>query len=213
MTALRITEIFYSIQGESTTSGWPTIFIRLTGCPLRCQYCDTSYAFQGGKKLTYDAIIEKLQAYHCQRICITGGEPLAQPACYPFLTYLADKGYQISLETSGARDIQAVDPRIMIVMDLKTPDSLEESKNMYSNIGHLKTGDQIKIVICSQNDYQWAKELLEKNIIPANIEILLSPSWGQIDPRQLAEWILADALSVRLQVQLHKILWEDSPGR
>ena len=213
MTALRITEIFYSIQGESTTSGWPTIFIRLTGCPLRCQYCDTSYAFQGGEKLSYDAIIEKIQAYHCHRICMTGGEPLAQPACYPFLTHLADKGYQISLETSGARDIQAVDPRVMIVMDLKTPDSLEESKNMYTNIQHLKTGDQIKIVICSQKDYQWAKELLEKNIIPANIEILFSPSWGQIDPKQLAEWILADALPVRLQVQLHKILWEDSPGR
>lgn len=210
---LRITEIFYSIQGESSTCGWPTIFIRLTGCPLRCQYCDTSYAFQGGQKLSFEQILEKISTYNCKRICITGGEPLAQPNCYPLMTYLAEQGYDISLETSGAREIQGVDPRVMIVMDLKTPDSLEESKNLYSNIEFLKPSDQIKFVICSEQDYLWSKQIIANYAIPQDVDILFSPSWGQVPAEQLAEWILRDELPVRFQLQLHKILWDDGPGR
>lgn len=213
MTLLRITEVFYSIQGESSTIGWPTIFIRLTGCPLRCQYCDTAYAFKGGKKRSFEDILQEIQAYRCRRICVTGGEPLAQPGCYPFLSYLADAGYQISLETSGARPIESVDPRIMIVMDLKTPDSLEESQNLYDNIPHLKSNDQIKFVICSRNDYEWSKQMIASLDIPAKVDLLFSPSWGQVKPEELAEWILQDQLPVRMQVQLHKILWDDGPGR
>lgn len=210
---LRITEIFYSIQGESSTSGWPTIFVRLTGCPLRCQYCDTSYAFQGGQKLSFEQILEKVASYNCNRICITGGEPLAQPNCYPLMTYLTENGYQLSLETSGAREIHSVDSRVTIVMDLKTPDSLEESKNLYDNIAFLKTQDQIKFVICSEKDYLWAKEIISKYPIPQGVDIVFSPSWGQIKAEQLAEWILRDELPVRFQIQLHKILWDDGPGR
>jgi 7-carboxy-7-deazaguanine synthase len=210
---LRITEIFHSIQGESATIGWPTLFIRLTGCPLRCQYCDTSYAFKGGQKLSFEEILEKIRIYNCRRICITGGEPLAQANCYPLLTYLADHGYQLSLETSGAREVQSVDPRVTIVMDLKTPDSLEADKNIYSNIEYLKPFDQIKFVICSEKDYLWAKEIIHQYSIPKDVEILFSPSWGQIKAQQLAEWILKDELPVRFQLQLHKILWDDGPGR
>lgn len=213
MTLLRITEIFYSIQGESSTIGWPTIFVRLTGCPLRCQYCDTAYAFKGGKKHTFEEILHEIKKYRCQRICVTGGEPLAQPGCYPFLTYLADEGYHVSLETSGARPIENIDSRILVVMDLKTPDSLEESKNLYDNIPHLKPHDQIKFVICSRKDYEWSKQLIANLSIPAGVELLFSPSWGQVKPEELAEWILQDQLPVRMQVQLHKILWDDGPGR
>jgi 7-carboxy-7-deazaguanine synthase len=213
MTELRITEIFHSIQGESSTTGWPTIFVRLTGCPLRCQYCDTAYAFKGGKKTSFEQILKKIQSFECKRICVTGGEPLAQPDCYPFLTYLADHQFQVSLETSGARDIQPIDPRIMIVMDLKTPDSKEESKNIYSNIDHLKSGDQIKIVICSYQDYLWAKNTITAYTIPKGVDVLFSPSWGQVNASELADWILQDKLNIRLQIQLHKILWEDGPGR
>ena len=213
MNELRITEIFHSIQGESSTTGWPTVFVRLTGCPLRCQYCDTAYAFKGGKKISFANILQKIQSFQCKRICVTGGEPLAQQACYPFLTYLANHDFQVSIETSGARDIQPIDPRIMIVMDLKTPDSKEEAKNIYSNIEHLKSGDQIKIVICSATDYFWAKQIINTYTIPKGVDILFSPSWGQIHADELAEWILKDKLNVRLQIQLHKILWEDGPGR
>jgi 7-carboxy-7-deazaguanine synthase len=213
MTALRITEIFYSLQGESSTSGWPTTFIRLTGCPLRCQYCDTAYAFKGGKKSDFLSILKQVQHFKCNRICITGGEPLAQADAYGFMTFLADHGYQISIETSGARDIQPIDPRVMIVMDLKTPDSLEESKNLYENIRYLKPGDQIKFVICSYEDYLWAKNILVTKNIPEHVEILFSPSWNQILPAELADWIIKDQLKVRFQIQLHKVLWEDGPGR
>jgi 7-carboxy-7-deazaguanine synthase len=211
MTAVRIREIFYSIQGESSTSGWPTLFVRLTGCPLRCQYCDTAYAFKGGKKLNFEDILSTLKAYNCKRICITGGEPLAQPNCYPLMTFLADQGYQLSLETSGSFDIQNVDPRVMIVMDLKTPASLEEAKNLYSNLDHLKAQDQIKFVICNLEDYEWAKTQLPQ--IPSKVEVLFSPSWGQVSPSDLADWIIKDQLNVRFQIQLHKILWDDGPGR
>lgn len=213
MNVLRLTEIFYSLQGESNTSGWPTIFIRLTGCPLRCQYCDTAYAFQGGQKKTFEEILETLQTYRCQRICVTGGEPLAQPACYPFLTFLADAGYAISIETSGARTIENIDSRITIVMDLKTPDSKEEKRNLYENIPLLKAGDQVKFVICSRQDYEWSKTILKQNAFPHGVDILFSPSWQQVRPEELAQWILDDELDVRFQIQLHKILWQDCPGR
>lgn len=213
MNVLRLTEIFYSLQGESNTSGWPTIFIRLTGCPLRCQYCDTAYAFQGGEKKTFEEILASLQNYRCRRICVTGGEPLAQPACYPFLKFLADSGYDISIETSGARTIAEIDPRIMIVMDLKTPDSKEEKRNLYENIPLLKSGDQVKFVICSRQDYEWSKKILTQYAFPKGVDILFSPSWQQVNPEDLAQWILDDELEVRFQIQLHKILWQDCPGR
>lgn len=211
MTAVRIREIFYSIQGESSTSGWPTIFIRLTGCPLRCQYCDTSYAFKGGKKLTFAEILSQIQAYQCQRICITGGEPLAQPVCLELMRFLADQGYHLSLETSGAIDISPVDQRVLVVMDLKTPDSAEMAKNLYSNLSYLKPKDQVKFVICSELDYDWAKQQLAR--IPPMVEVLFSPSWGQVAAHDLADWIIRDQLNVRFQIQLHKILWDDGPGR
>jgi 7-carboxy-7-deazaguanine synthase len=213
MNDLRLTEIFYSLQGESNSSGWPTIFIRLTGCPLRCQYCDTAYAFHGGKKFTFDEILEQIKPYACQRICITGGEPLAQKGCIPLMNMLVLQGYQVSIETSGARDISDIHPSVTIVMDLKTPDSKEEAKNLYQNIPHLKPNDQIKFVICSENDYLWAKNLVLSHQIPEYVDILFSPSWEQLSPTSLAEWILTDQLNVRFQIQLHKILWEDGPGR
>ena len=213
MTALRLTEIFFSLQGESTLSGFPTIFVRLTGCPLRCGYCDTAYAFKGGKKHSFADILTQLKTHPCKRICVTGGEPLAQKACFPFLSFLADEGYAVSLETSGAIDISDVDSRIMIVMDLKTPDSLEESKNIYNNISYLKAKDQIKFVICSEKDYEWSKQILKTYQIPQEVDILFSPSFGQIEPVWLAESILKDALEVRLQIQLHKLLWQDSQGK
>ena len=213
MNMLRITEIFYSLQGESNTSGWPTIFIRLTGCPLRCQYCDSAYAFKGGEKKTFTTILQEISRYLCKRICVTGGEPLAQPACYTFLTLLADHGYQVSIETSGARPIAGIDNRITIVMDLKTPDSKEEPKNLYANIKLLKPCDQIKFVICSRKDYDWSVKQLSTLAIPHDVDILFSPSWHDLKPQELAQWILDDNLQVRFQLQLHKILWQDCPGR
>lgn len=213
MNVLRLTEIFYSLQGESNTSGWPTIFIRLTGCPLRCQYCDTAYAFQGGEKKTFEDILTNLKNYRCQRICVTGGEPLAQPACYPFLKFLADAGYIISIETSGARPIADIDSRITIVMDLKTPDSKEEKRNLYENIPLLKAGDQVKFVVCSRQDYEWSKNIMNQYAFPKGVDLLFSPSWQQVKPEELAQWILDDELEVRFQIQLHKILWQDCPGR
>lgn len=209
---LRITEIFYSLQGESTTVGLPTVFVRLTGCPLRCHYCDTAYAFHGGKRVKLDQIIDEITAYNCQHICVTGGEPLAQPGCIDLLNRLCDKGLSVSLETSGARSIEAVDPRVMIVMDLKTPDSGECDKNLLSNIPFLKSGDQIKFVLCSQTDYQWAQQMITEHRLTDHAQILFSPSWGQLSPTQLADWIVQDRLPVRFQLQLHKLLWNDAPG-
>ena len=210
---IRITEIFYSLQGESSTVGLPTVFVRLTGCPLRCQYCDTAYAFHGGKKQTLESITQQIANYECSRICVTGGEPLAQPGCITLLKKLCDNGYQVSLETSGALDISAVDPRVMIVMDLKTPDSKESSKNLLGNIKYLKPSDQIKFVLCSRQDYDWATQLIEEHQLSHRAELLFSPSWGQLDPTLLANWIVADRLPVRFQIQLHKILWQDAKGR
>lgn len=210
---LRITEIFFSLQGESTTIGLPTVFIRLTGCPLRCQYCDTSYAFSGGQKTTIKSILEKVSTYHPTYICVTGGEPLAQPNCLVLLEALCDLGYHVSLETSGALDCASVDNRVMIVMDLKTPDSKEEKKNKLSNIDVLKPTDQIKFVICSRKDYEWAKAMIAHHELSSKTQLIFSPSYGQIEPAQLAEWILQDNLPVRFQLQLHKVLWHDAKGR
>lgn len=209
---LRITEIFHSLQGESVTVGLPTVFVRLTGCPLRCQYCDTAYAFSGGEVVEIDDILNKVASYQCQHVCVTGGEPLAQPGCIPLLSKLCDAGYSVSLETSGARDIASVDQRVMIVMDLKTPDSREADKNLLSNLNFLKPTDQIKFVLCSRNDYEWACSMLSEYQLAERVQLLFSPSWNQLNPADLANWIIQDKLPVRFQLQLHKILWNDAPG-
>lgn len=209
---LRITEIFHSLQGESITVGLPTVFVRLTGCPLRCQYCDTAYAFSGGSLVTIEDILAKVAEYDCPYVCVTGGEPLAQPGCIELLEKLCDAGYKVSLETSGARDIALVDARVMIVMDLKTPDSGECDKNLLSNLSHIKSSDQIKFVLCSQTDYAWACEFIDRYNLSGLTQILFSPSWKELDPASLANWIVKDKLAVRFQLQLHKILWNDAPG-
>lgn len=211
-THLRITEIFHSLQGESNTMGLPTVFIRLTGCPLRCQYCDTSYAFSGGEVTSVHSILDKVATYHCQYVCVTGGEPLAQPGCITLLKQLCDAGYHVSLETSGARDIAQVDCRVMIVMDLKTPGSGECKKNLFSNLSCLKPSDQIKFVLCNREDYEWACQLMREHRLSERVQILFSPSWNELNPTTLADWIIQDKLPVRFQLQLHKILWNDAPG-
>jgi len=211
--SLKITEIFYSLQGESTTVGLPTVFVRLTGCPLRCGYCDSEYAFYGGERLSLDAILTKVASYNPRYICVTGGEPLAQRECLTLLKLLCDAGYQVSLETSGALAIDAVDPRVVKVMDLKTPGSGEVARNRWENIPLLGSQDQIKFVICSREDYEWARFKLDEFQLNQKVsDVLFSPSFGQIQPLELAEWILADNLNVRFQLQLHKILWKDTPG-
>jgi len=212
MSRLRITEIFYSLQGEARSVGWPTVFVRLTGCPLRCSYCDTSYAFQGGEWMELDAILKQVAAHDCRHVCVTGGEPLAQKACAELLTKLCDAGYEVSLETSGALDISVVDSRVSRVMDLKTPSSDEVEKNAYANIEHLQQQDQVKFVIADRADYDWSCEQLSKYDLSARCEVLFSPVQGKLEPRQLADWILTDHLPVRMQVQMHKLLWGDVPG-
>jgi 7-carboxy-7-deazaguanine synthase len=211
---LRITEIFHSLQGEARTVGFPTVFVRLTGCPLRCQYCDTSYAFSGGELRTISEILSQVAEFKARFVTVTGGEPLAQPECLPLLTALCDAGYSVSLETSGALDISAVDGRASVVMDLKTPDSGECHRNLYANVDYLKPLDQVKFVICSRNDYQWARLKLDEFHLAGRVDdVLFSPSHGQVSPTELAEWILEDRLPVRFQIQLHKLLWADEPGR
>jgi len=211
---LRITEIFYSLQGEARTVGKPTVFVRLTGCPLRCQYCDTAYAFSGGTLRNIDDIIEEVASYNPRYITITGGEPLAQANCLTLLSRLCDLNAEISLETSGALDVGAVDERINIVMDIKTPGSGEVDRNEYTNIQRLKPSDQIKFVICSRQDYEWARfKIDELNLSDRFDEVLLSPSQMELKARTLADWMLEDHLHARLQIQLHKILWDDVPGR
>ncbi len=210
---LRITEIFYSLQGESNTVGLPTVFIRLTGCPLRCVYCDTAYAFTGGKKIAIDAVIAEAEQYGTRYITVTGGEPLAQPGCLELMTKLLDKGYVVSLETSGALDVSEVDPRTVKVMDLKTPSSGELSKNRYQNIDCLNAKDQLKFVIGNDEDYDWSKAVLREYDLANRCEILFSPVMGQQNPTELAEKILKDRLPVRFQLQLHKILWDDAQGK
>ena len=213
MVQLRITEIFYSLQGEARTIGLPTVFVRLTGCPLRCNYCDTAYAFSGGEMQSLEAILDKVKSYNPRYVTVTGGEPLAQPNCLPLLARLCDEGFNVSLETSGALDVAAVDSRVSIVLDLKTPDSGECHRNLLANLQHLKAKDQIKFVICSRKDYQWAKLQLDQSQLHLLVgDVLFSPSHQQIDPVDLANWIVADNLPVRFQMQLHKILWADQPG-
>jgi len=210
---LRITEIFYSLQGESKSVGCPTVFIRLTGCPLRCAYCDTSYAFSGGEWLEFDEILQQVKQYNTRYITVTGGEPLAQKACKDLLTLLCDENYRVSLETSGALDISEVDPRVTRVMDIKTPSSGEQEKNLLSNIQHLAHQDEVKFVICNRKDYDWAKDIMTEYGLLQVCDVLFSPVHGDISATDLADWILQDQLDVRFQVQLHKYLWNDEPGR
>jgi 7-carboxy-7-deazaguanine synthase len=209
---LRVTEIFYSLQGESRTSGFPTVFVRLTGCPLRCGYCDTEYAFHGGQWLGFDQILGEVARFAPRYVTVTGGEPLAQRACLGLLQRLCDCGYRVSLETSGALDVGAVDPRVTIVMDLKTPGSGEEAKNRYANIALLKPQDQVKFVLCDRADYEWSRATLAEYKLADICEVLFSPAWGKLEPKQLAEWVLADRLPVRLQIQMHKLLWGEERG-
>lgn len=211
---LRITEIFHSLQGETSTVGLPTVFVRLTGCPLRCQYCDTAYAFNGGEMIDLPAVLEQVASFDARYVTVTGGEPLAQPACLPLLKALCDAGYDTSLETSGALDIGGVDSRVARIVDLKTPGSKESHRNRWQNIELLTERDQVKFVICDANDYAWARDVTEKHDLPAKVgEVLFSPSHTELPAAQLAEWILRDRLRVRMQIQLHKVLWGNEPGR
>lgn len=209
---IKITEIFLSIQGEAQFSGWPTVFIRLTGCPLRCKYCDTAYAFTGGDWWSIENILSEVSQHKVEHVCVTGGEPLAQFRCLDLLSALCDRGHAVSLETSGALDIGVVDERVSRVMDLKTPRSGEESRNRWENIPLLTGEDSLKIVICDRTDYEWSRDIL-KNRIKYECPVFFSPSADQLAPEKLAEWILEDHLPVRMQVQLHKVLWGNEPGR
>ena len=210
---LKITEIFLSLQGEARQAGWPTVFVRLTGCPLRCQYCDTAYAFHGGEWRTIDDILSEVAGHGVRHVCVTGGEPLSQKRCILLLQRLCDAGYEVSLETSGAIDIAEVDPRVSRVLDIKTPGSLEVHRNLWSNLPLLTAHDQVKFVICSRADYDWAKGILAEHGLADTCEVLFSPSHAEVSPRELADWIVADRLPVRFQMQLHKILWNDERGR
>ena len=210
---LKLTEIFLSVQGEARSVGWPTVFVRLTGCPLRCQYCDTAYAFYGGDWWNIDDILVEVAKHGARHVCVTGGEPLSQKRCIILLKKLCDAGYEVSLETSGAIDISEVDARVSRVVDLKTPDSKEQHRNRLENIPLLTKHDQVKFVICSPVDYQWAKSMLDEHQLSERCEVLFSPSYTEIKPRDLAEWLLADKLAVRFQMQLHKQLWGEETGR
>ena len=210
---LKITEIFHSLQGEALQAGLPTVFVRLTGCPLRCVYCDSEYAFYGGEWMHFDDILAEIQRHDTPYVCVTGGEPLAQKRCAELLVLLCDEGFRVSLETSGAIDISLADRRVSRVMDLKTPDSGEEDKNLWTNLDQLTPNDQLKFVICSRKDYEWASAQLRERKLDSYCEVLFSPAWGQVDPKELAEWILHDRLPVRYQLQLHKLLWGDVPGK
>ena len=211
--SLRITEIFYSLQGESRSIGLPTVFVRLTGCPLRCTYCDTEYAFHGGERRSIDDILAQVASYSPRYICVTGGEPLAQPECLTLLRALCDAGYEVSLETSGAMPVADVDPRVSKVVDLKTPASGEQHRNLMENLDHLGANDQVKFVICDRDDYDWARFQVDQHRLPERVgEVLFSPSFEQLPARDLADWIIDDNLPVRFQLQLHKLLWQDAPG-
>jgi len=210
---LKITETFYSLQGEADASGWPTFFIRLTGCPLRCRYCDTEYAFHGGQWRGIDALVEEALASAARRVCVTGGEPLAQKNCLKLLTQLCDAGLDVSLETSGALDVGEVDARVARVIDLKTPGSGELARNRYENLDSLRSRDQVKLVICDRTDYEWARDQVVTRRLLERCQVLFSPSEGELEPASLAEWILEDRLQVRFQLQLHKVLWGAVAGR
>jgi 7-carboxy-7-deazaguanine synthase len=211
--ALRLTEIFFSLQGEASRVGLPTVFVRLTGCPLRCSWCDTTYSFTGGEPATIASVLADVGKYPARQICVTGGEPLAQKECLPLLTALCDAGYDVSLETSGALDIAAVDPRVSRIMDLKAPDSAESAKNRWENLALLNVRDEIKIIIASRTDYEWARDALRERRLDALCPVLFSPAQGLIEARALAEWILEDGLNVRFQMQLHKLLWGNIKGK
>ncbi|GAB3097915.1 7-carboxy-7-deazaguanine synthase QueE [Lysobacter terrae] len=210
---LKITEIFLSLQGEARQAGWPTVFVRLTGCPLRCQYCDTAYAFHGGEWRAIDDILAEVASHGVRHVCVTGGEPLSQKRCIGLLQRLCDAGYDVSLETSGAIDIGDVDTRVSRVLDIKTPGSAEAHRNLWSNLPLLTPHDQVKFVICSREDYDWAKDIVAEHHLAEKCEVLFSPSYTQVSARELADWIVADRLPVRFQMQLHKILWNDERGR
>jgi 7-carboxy-7-deazaguanine synthase len=210
---LRVNEIFYSLQGEADAVGFPTVFVRLTGCPLRCQYCDTEYAFHAGDWFDIDVILDKVRAFGATHVCVTGGEPLAQPNCLKLLKRLCDEGLDVSLETSGAMDIAPVDERVSRVLDVKTPGSKEVARNRLENFAHLTSHDQLKFVICSRDDYEWSKQFLKQHALQARCQVLFSPSYREISAAALADWILADRLNVRFQLQLHKVLWGDVPGK
>jgi 7-carboxy-7-deazaguanine synthase len=210
---LRISEIFYSLQGETSRVGLPTVFVRLTGCPLRCTYCDTTYAFTGGHNMTLAAILDEVARHKTRYVTVTGGEPLGQKKCLTLLAALCDAGYAVSLETGGALDISEVDARVMKVVDIKTPASGEMAKNLWSNLAHLKAHDEIKFVLCDEADYQWARQVLSENALEQKCAVLFSPAQGQLSATALADWILRDHLPVRMQVQLHKVLWGNERGR
>lgn len=211
--ALRLTEIFFSLQGEAARAGLPTVFVRLTGCPLRCVWCDTTYSFTGGEPATVASVLAEVAKYPARQVCVTGGEPLSQKECLPLLTALCDAGYDVSLETSGAIDIAAVDPRVSRIMDLKAPDSGECDKNRWENLAFLNQRDEIKIVVASRADYEWAREAIRAHKLDAICPVLLSPAAGLVDPTALADWILEDGLNVRFQMQLHKLLWGNAKGK
>jgi 7-carboxy-7-deazaguanine synthase len=210
---LKITEIFYSLQGEADSVGYPTVFVRLTGCPLRCQYCDTTYAFHGGDWMSIDQVLGRVAEIAPRYVCVTGGEPLAQKNCLPLLGELCDAGYRVSLETSGAMPLAAVDPRVIRVVDVKTPGSREERRNRYEDLALLRSEEQIKFVICDRADYEWSREKVAALELGKRCSVLFSPSAGQLPARELADWILADRLDVRFQLQLHKVLWGNVPGK
>jgi len=210
--SLRIFEIFHSLQGESSRVGLPTVFVRLTGCPLRCGYCDTEYAFHGGSTQSFEEILANVASYQAQYVCVTGGEPLAQKGCYALLKMLCDAGYQVSIETSGAMDISQVDQRVSVIMDIKTPGSGEENKNLWSNISALEAKDEVKFVLVDRADYDWAKQILAQYDLTQKCPVLFSPVYKTLPPADLATWVLEDRLPVRMQVQLHKILWGEKAG-
>ncbi|MEE7546638.1 7-carboxy-7-deazaguanine synthase QueE [Xanthomonas sp. Kuri4-1] len=210
---LKITEIFLSLQGEADAAGWPTVFVRLTGCPLRCRYCDTAYAFHGGEWHDIDAIVAQVAGYGVRHVCVTGGEPLAQKRCLVLLEKLCDAGYDVSLETSGALDVAGVDARVSRVVDLKTPASGEAPRNRWENLPLLTARDQVKFVLCGRADYEWARDIVRTHALDRRCSVLFSPSKSELAPRDLADWIVADRLPVRFQMQLHKLLWNDEPGR
>ncbi len=210
---LKLTEIFLSLQGEARDAGWPSVFVRLTGCPLRCQYCDTAYAFHGGQWWEIDDILAEVASHGVRHVCVTGGEPLAQKRCIDLLSSLCDAGYIVSLETSGAIDIADVDPRVSRVLDIKTPGSLEVTRNRWENIDLLTPHDQVKFVICDRDDFEWARGVTAQYQLQQRCDVWFSPSFSQVQPRELADWIVAEKLPVRYQLQLHKLLWNDEPGR
>jgi 7-carboxy-7-deazaguanine synthase len=210
---LKITEIFHSLQGEADTVGFPTVFVRLTGCPLRCQYCDTAYAFHGGEWWETEQVVARVREFAIPYVCVTGGEPLAQKACLGLLTQLCDAGLRVSLETSGAMSLEGVDPRVVRVVDVKTPGSGEEGRNRYGELAGLRSQDLVKFVICNRHDYEWSRARLRELALPAGCTVLFSPSHEQLPARELADWILKDRLTVRFQIQLHKYLWGNVPGK